>query len=379
MDHSGNACSRRILPMKHFNIPIFIPHLGCPYECIYCNQKIIAAQHSIPSVGEVVQTIERYLLTIPPSGHIEVAFFGGSFTAVPRELQEAYLRTVGPFLQSGRVRSIRVSTRPDCIDEPALELLARYGVKCVELGVQSLIDKVLMASSRSYHPEDVFKSAALVKSCGLELGIQLMIGLPQDSREDDLETTRQVITLAPDSVRIYPTLAISGTTLADMWAQGQYVPLNLTEAVSICSDMFRLFQQAGIKVIRMGLHPGEELNKEGIIKAGPFHPSFGELVEQAVFKEQMQQALMKYNSTRKKVRSIRLYVHPQDISKAVGQKRSNILALCRHFDLVQVKTIATPDLARDSVGISQAGVSQPEVIVPRMEFLAGQFKELAHS
>jgi len=361
--------------MRHYNIPIFIPHLGCPYECIYCDQRAVASR-TMPDVSQVAPTIAKHLHTIPPSGHIQVAFFGGSFTAAPIELQAAYLGAVKPFIQSDQVNGIRISTRPDYINEPVLRLLVQNGVKMVELGVQSLDDLVLSASSRTYNQEIVYSSAQLIKSFGLDLGIQLMVGLPQDSYQRDLTTTRQVIALQPREVRIYPTLVIAGTVLADRWARGEYIPLTLTEAVAICKDMFMLFQQSGINVIRMGLHPGQELVGEGVIKAGPFHPSFGELVEQAVFKDQIEQALNSYCSAAIGENKARVYVHPRDISKAVGKKRFNMMTLSRRFDLADLKTVASLDMARDSVGIGGVDTDHPEIVLLRSEFLATRVSHL---
>ena len=355
--------------MKHYNIPIFIPHLGCPFDCIYCNQKTIAAQQYIPDARQVINTIEQYLQTIPAQGFVEVAFFGGNFTAVDKQQQVDFLQAVQPFLQEGRVQSIRVSTRPDCIDDSALDLLAHYGVRMIELGVQSLSDKVLQASAREYCAEDVYKSSHLIKKWQFDLGIQLMIGLPQDSHTQDLETTRQVIALRPQVVRIYPTLVIAETALEDIWNRGEYSPLSLKDAVLICRDMFMLFQRADIRVIRMGLYPGEELCREGIVKAGPFHPGFGELVEQAVFKEQIRQAIKEYFDKSGYAARINLRVNFRDVSKAVGRYRDNIHELTREFGLAALDVKADPSLDRNSVGISVLG--DQCLVISRSRFLEG--------
>ncbi|MFA7078078.1 MAG: radical SAM protein [Syntrophomonas sp.] len=354
---------------KHYNIPIFIPHLGCPYDCIYCDQKKIAAQPEVPHPAQVVATIEQYLHTIPEESSVEVAFFGGNFTAVDRKEQLRYLRAVQPFLQQGRVQSIRISTRPDYIDEKILDLLADNGVKMIELGVQSLSDRVLQASARRYRPEDVFKSVHLIKDRQFDLGIQLMIGLPQDSYTQDMETARQVISMRPQVVRIYPTLVIAGTVLETMWRQGDFIPLSLEEAVSICKDMFLIFQKESIRVIRMGLYPGEELRREGVVKAGPFHSSFGELVEQSIFKQQARVAIRRYFDKYGYGTEINLYVHFRDISKMVGKQKSNLNELRKEFKMASLQIRSNQIQARNWVGVSRAGTDDAEYTLTRAEFL----------
>jgi histone acetyltransferase (RNA polymerase elongator complex component) len=358
--------------MKHYNIPIFIPHLGCPYECIYCNQRAIAAQQEIPGLDQVKYTVEQYLQTIPQEAHVQVAFFGGSFTAVDRQLQEDYLRAVQPFLRQGRVQSIRVSTRPDCIDEGALDLLAEYGVKTIELGVQSLSGRVLRAAGRKYSPGMVSQSARLIESRQFKLGIQLMIGLPQDSYAQDIETTRQVIALRPESVRIYPALVIAGTALEAMWTQGDYSPLSLEEAVATCSDMLLLLQRENIRVIRMGLYPGEELLRDGVVKAGPFHPSFGELVEQEIFKAQARMGLIKFGKKDFSSTEIELRVNFRDMSKMIGPNKKNLRELSQEFGLSSIKVKAEPGLECNWVGIRQLGTDLNVLLVSRAEFIDWQ-------
>ena len=355
---------------KHYNIPIFIPHLGCPYDCIYCDQKKIAAQQEVLHPAQVAAAIEQCLHTIPKESSVEVAFFGGNFTAVDRKEQLCYLTAVQPFLQQGRVQSIRISTRPDYINETILDLLADNGVKMIELGVQSLSDRVLQASARRYRPEDVFKSVHLIKDRQFDLGIQLMIGLPQDSYAQDMETTRQVISMQPQAVRIYPTLVIAGTVLETMWGRGDYIPLGIEEAVSICRDMFLLFQKENIRVIRMGLYPGEELRREGVVKAGPFHSSFGELVEQSIFKQQARVAISRYFDEHGYGTEINLHVHFRDISKMVGKQKSSLNELRKEFKLDLLQTRSNQMQARNSIGVGRAGSNDAEYTLTRAEFLA---------
>jgi len=355
--------------MKHYNIPIFIPHLGCPYDCIYCNQKVIAAQVEIPEPRHVAHTIEQYLGTIPREASVEVAFFGGNFTAINKKQQEEYLQAVQPFLQQGRVESIRVSTRPDYIEETVLDLLTHYGVKLIELGVQSMSDKVLQASIRNYGPEDVYKSCHLIKARRLDLGIQLMIGLPGDSYAEDIETTHQVISLRPQVVRIYPTLVIADTALETMWKRGEYVPLDMDEAVTICQDMFLLFQRESIRVIRMGLYPGEELRRDGVVKAGPFHSSFGELVEQKIFKRQARAAISQHRDKFGCHSEINLHVNSRDVSKMTGRQKSNLNELQQELEMDALRLIGKQDLNRNWIGVSAPGSHEIELLLTREQFL----------
>ncbi|NMC26799.1 MAG: radical SAM protein [Syntrophomonadaceae bacterium] len=357
--------------MKNYIVPIFIPHMGCPYDCIYCNQKTIAAQQDVPSPAQTIDIIASYLHTMPPADSVEVAFFGGSFTALDLAVQRQYLEAVQPFISGGRVTGIRVSTRPDYIDDQRLELLAAHQVKTVELGVQSLSRRVLKASSRHYTPEDVVRSSNLIKSLRMDLGIQLMIGLPGDSYQQDMETTRQVVQLRPQVVRIYPTLVIAGTALAQIWQQGKYMPLGLAEAVMTCRDMYIQFQHEDIKVIRMGLYPGEELRRAGNILAGPFHPSFGELVEQEIFKEQAQQAITRFRRQAGMLTHLDLYVDHRDVSKLSGPKRWIINRLCGELGLENLKIRTLPDLGRDWIGVSRSRTRRVELILTRKAFLSG--------
>ncbi len=355
--------------MRHYNIPIFIPHLGCPYDCIYCDQKKISAQMQIPGADEVVSTIELHLQTIPLHADVEVAFFGGNFTAIQPTLQKEYLRMIQPYLESSRIRGIRISTRPDCIDADGLEMLKSYGVKTIELGVQSLNDEVLRLSARRYQAEDVYKSAALIHEWGFKLGIQLMVGLPGDNYERDIETVKATIKLAPQMVRIYPTLVIDGTELDHMWAEGKYQALALDDAVHICKDMLLHFSAANIPVIRMGLYPGEELRSAGVVKAGPFHPAFGELVEQAIFRDQAWLAIQLYLERDANEKSFCLYVQERDLSKMLGKNRDNLRYLREAFTLQELQFKTCQEDARNWIGVNRAGSERDLFRLTREEYI----------
>ncbi len=355
--------------MRHFNIPIFIPHLGCPYDCIYCDQKKISARSQAPDDLQILDIIEQYLATITRPAEIEAAFFGGSFTAIQPDLQEHYLHLIQPYIARNLIRGIRISTRPDCIDDQTLVLLKRYAVKTIELGVQSLNDEVLLKSGRIYRAEDVEKSCALIKAAGFNLGIQLMVGLPGDNYDHDLETVRRTIAIAPQMVRIYPTLVLAGTRLEQLWQQGQYQALTLEQAIPVCRDMWLQFSKAEIPVIRMGLYPGEELRRPGNIQAGPFHPAFGELVEQAVFKQQAILAVKLFQQQYGCQEEIVLGVNQRDLSKLLGRKRSNLLSIQRSLGLQELQVMPCHTEKRDwiSVGCDRDGTEK--YVLSRTEFL----------
>ncbi len=355
--------------MRHYNIPIFIPHLGCPYDCIYCDQKKISAQIKVPGTRDILDTIDQHLLTIPSGAEVEVAFFGGNFTAIQPEQQEEYLSLIQPYLKSARIQGIRISTRPDCIESGGLDLLQSYGVKIIELGVQSLNDEVLQASARKYRAEDVYKSSSLIRERGFKLGIQLMVGLPGDNYDRDIETVKKTIKIAPQMVRIYPTLVIAGTELSRMWEAGEYQALALEESVDICKDMYLLFSAAEIPVIRMGLYPGEELRSPGVVKAGPFHPAYGELVEQAVFEDQARMAIQLYFQRFGSAESLYIHVNERDLSKMVGKQRVNIGLLQRNFSLKDLRVKTHYKDPRNWIGLSNNQSDTDIFVFTREEYI----------
>lgn len=266
------ACKRQLI------IPIFIPHLGCPHWCVFCNQKRITSGFRIQGSGfGITETVERYLSTWKGNGRVEIAFYGGSFTGLEPKVQEGFLRIAYRFIDEGRVDSIRVSTRPDYITDDGLTLLRRYGVGTIELGVQSMVEDVLIKAGRGHSPEDVYRAIETLKGRGFNVGIQIMPGLPGDTRETILFTTMEVIRLGPDFVRVYPTLVIRDAPLEELYLKGLYKPWSLADMVSVCKEMNELFKAANIPIIRFGLQPTEGLTRS--IVAGPFHPSFRQLVE----------------------------------------------------------------------------------------------------
>lgn len=271
---------------KHYIIPIFVPHKGCPHDCIFCNQKRITGQFSEVNSEFVYKEIRKYLNTIPESREtVEVSFFGGSFTGLPKEEQISLLEPAKQALTEGRIDAIRLSTRPDYIDEDILDVIKKYGVSIIELGVQSMDEDVLEISNRGHGVDDVYKSSELIKKYGFTLGLQMMIGLPGDTEEKDIETARQFIRISPSMVRIYPALVIRDTYMEDLYRKGSFVPLKTDEAVDICSRLYLMFERAGIKVIRMGLQTTDNINLGRDVVSGPFHPAFRELVESKILND----------------------------------------------------------------------------------------------
>lgn len=308
--------------MRKFNIPIFVPHKGCPYDCVFCNQKRITGNLKETTPDDVTATIIEYLKTLPKSDRdIEVAFFGGSFTGIPIDEQSALMERVIPFIKSGEINGIRLSTRPDYISEPILDNLKAYGVRTIELGVQSMVDSVLKSANRGHSAEQVENAVKLIRKYGFSLGLQMMTGLPGDTAEFSKETAKKIIAQKPDFVRIYPTLTIKDTYLEKMFKAGKYTPQSLDEAVMLAKELLLMFEAADIDVIRIGLQPTDEINENASVVAGPFHSAFGELVESAVYYDII------YNAVSHSSGDVTVYVNPKEISKAVGNKRANILKI----------------------------------------------------
>lgn len=314
---------------KHCNIPIFIPQRACPHQCIYCNQRYISGQAKSLSLLEVKQTIDTYLSSIKDTTCTQVAFFGGTFTAIPLQEQIGYLEVVKPYIQKGLVDSIRLSTRPDYISPNILTMLKSYGVNDIELGAQSLDDEVLYFCQRGHSCEDIIKASKLIHSFGFNLGLQMMIGLPKDTLQKSIATAQKIVSLKAQSTRIYPTLVIDKTPLADMYRQGLYQPLTLEQAVLWSKQVYKIFVQNDVQVLRVGLHPSRDLiNKKGFI-AGPFHVSFFELVLSSLFYDKL--SVIEPNTNT-------IIVNPKDINYVIGYNSKNLKALEKkspHIKIVQ--------------------------------------------
>lgn len=316
-------------PKRHI-IPVFVPHLGCPHDCVFCNQRRISGQ-TLPATAESTALAIRTGIDTAGPG-CELAFYGGSFTAIPVQEQEALLDAALPFLRSGALTSMRVSTRPDALDAFALERLRRYGVKTVELGAQSMADSVLSAVGRGHAAADTRRAAALLQGAGFSLILQMMTGLPGSNDALDVETARQLIALRPDGVRIYPTVVLRDTALFDLWRAGKYQAHTVEDAVRVCAVILPMFERAGIPVIRLGLNPTDELSG-GAVAAGAYHPALGELVRSRVLLEEARALL----AGTPPGSSVTLQVAPRLVSPMVGQHRCNLRALADEFGLAALK------------------------------------------
>lgn len=320
---------------RYVVIPIFIPHEGCPFDCIFCNQKKISGRNEQMTTEAIREIIESHLKTIRPGTTLEAAFYGGSFTGIDRGLQLSYLSTVFEYVRSGRVSSIRLSTRPDYISEDILDYLKDYGVKTIELGVQSLDDEVLKASCRGHSSEDVYRASALIKEKGFRLGLQTMVGLPCDTRQKDIFTAEKVIALKPEFVRIYPVLVIRGTYLEKLMQDGSYIPLTLDETVGICAELLESYEAAGIKVIRVGLQSSRDISEGSEVTGGPVHPAFRQLVESRLALKKMEAGIKGFDL--KEIRGIIIKTGTSNFSTVTGQKKSNLKYLKEKYPEIQIE------------------------------------------
>ena len=332
----------KIMRIKHHIIPIFVPHVGCPHDCVFCNQTKITGISTDITSEEVDNTIKSYLETIPESNQeLEVAFYGGSFTAIDRDIQKELLGVANEYKSKGLIDRIRLSTRPDCIDNDVLELLNDNGVDIIELGVQSLEQDVLDKSNRGHSKADVYNAVNLIKESNFILGLQMMLGLPGDNEERSIYTAKEIIRLKPDFVRIYPTLIVKDTYLETLYFEKKYKPLSVEQAVDISSIILMLFEYADINVIRIGLQPTENICSEsGEVIGGPFHPSFRQLVESKIYGL----ILDEFFETRRIVGcDIKIDINKKEVSNIVGQKSINIKTIRNKYDLRKVSVNGTEE------------------------------------
>ncbi len=313
-------------------IPVFVPHLGCPNDCVFCNQRRISG-HIEPATAQIVKNAIEDAAALTPQGtKRQLAFYGGSFTAIPEAHQVELFEAAQPYLEDGTISSIRLSTRPDAIDAAVLKRLEKYGVTVVELGAQSMCDRVLELSGRGHDSAAVENASRLVKAAGFDLILQMMTGLPGDTDKSCIETVKKIIALEPDGVRIYPTVIVRDTVLCDMWRAGTYKEHTVDDAVRICAKIVPMFETAQIPIIRMGLNPTEDLSG-GDALAGAYHPALGELVRSRIM---LQKARVLLAGTAPRSR-VTLGVNRSDVSKMVGQHRCNVKALTEEFSLRELK------------------------------------------
>lgn len=302
---------------NHANISIFVPHIGCPNKCSFCNQKYITGKSDAPYEKDITDAVNVAIKSKnynPMS--TEIAFFGGSFTAIDREYMVSLLEVASRYVENKSVSGIRISTRPDAIDDEVLALLKRYNVTSIELGAQSLDDDVLAMNNRGHTVADVENACHLIRKYGFELGLQIMTGLMGDTPQKAIKTAKKAIELSPDTVRIYPTIVLKNTDLGFAFLKGDYKPQSLNDAIELCSILYEMFTDNGIKVIRLGLHTIDE----SAYLSGPWHPAFSELCLSEIYYKKIVSLL------KGKGKYI-IFVNPSCISKAIGQKRKNIKRL----------------------------------------------------
>lgn len=332
----------------HSILPIFIPHAGCPNDCVFCNQRAISGHMTVPTPQDVADEVTAALARLHPSVSPELAFYGGSFTAIPPEVQTGYLRAVQPFLLSGRLSSIRVSTRPDAIDSETLLRLSAFGVQTIELGAQSMDDQVLRLARRGHTAHDTVRSSQMIQAAGFSLILQMMVGLPGDSPASVLASGRDIAALHPDGVRIYPVAVLRGTALAEQTARGTYQPLAIDDAVDLCAELIDLFSAAEIPIIRLGLNPSESLHAD--VLAGAYHPALGELCYARWYQKRMCALAVPLMPTERLV----FFVHPTRLSVAAGQHRSNLAALRSQFPELKGISLYAEVCGRDDIRVERS-------------------------
>ncbi|AXU78700.1 TPA: elongator complex protein 3 [Clostridioides difficile] len=316
--------------MKKRIIPIFVPHKGCPHDCIFCNQKKITGVSTDVTSEDARNIIEECLETIDKDADVEIAFFGGSFTAIDINIQKSLLSVAKEYVEKGLVKDIRMSTRPDCIDEDILSMLKEYKTSIIELGVQSLDEKVLLDSIRGHQSEIVYKSSKMIKNSGIKLGLQMMIGLPADTEEKCIFTAKKFVELKPDCVRVYPTLVVKDTGLEKLMEQNKYNPFTLEESVNIVKKVLVLFYVNNINVIRVGLQATDDIQIGKAVLAGPYHPAFRELVEADMIKDYLEFVIFQ----NKNIKQMLVKSNKKNISKIIGNKKTNVKYMEEKFGVL---------------------------------------------
>jgi len=337
--------------MKPFIIPVFLPHAGCPHRCVFCNQDHITG-NSEPTadLSQIRAGVETYLSYKGPGrGRVQISFYGGNFLGLGSRQIDEMLGLAAGFVQGGRIDGIRFSTRPDTIDEKRLVHLRQFPVETIELGVQSMNDRVLKNANRGHSAQDTERAVGLLKQAGYEIGLQMMVGLPGEDAADTMESALRIAGLRPDFVRIYPTLVLKDSPLAELYQRGAYRPLTLDQAVRLVKKAYLEFSRQHIRVIRMGLQPSEALFLDDVLLAGPFHPAFGHLVLSEVFLDRASAAI-KMGAVKNKI--LALKVNPRSSSALRGMKNSNIETLKYNFGLEKVHIITDDAMAPETVELA---------------------------
>lgn len=335
--------------MRHVNIPIFIPHLGCPNQCIFCNQRFISGTQKF-EISNVKNQIERTLSTINDGDFCEIAFFGGSFTGIDRNLMISLLDIAEEYVRLGRVNSIRMSTRPDYISIEILTILQKYSISYIELGIQTMNDSILALLKRGHSVEDTERAIKLIKDYGFKFIGQMMVGLPGSTIEDELYCADKICSLGASGVRIYPTIVFQMTELADMYYNGEYNALSIEEAVERASKVLRTVNERNVPCIRIGLCDSENLHSDETFIAGPNAPSIGEMVKSKVFYDTISENLGKQKENIKN-KSITIECAVGLVSQVIGNKKTNINKLKNQFGISDVKVLENPSLSLFEINI----------------------------
>ncbi len=324
--------------VKHSNIAIFIPHSGCPNRCSFCNQNTISGSALPPTVEQVDDLLSAAVVDLKDRENTQIAFFGGSFTAIDRGYMLSLLEVASGYVKRFKLQGIRISTRPDCIDDEVLQILQSYNVTAIELGVQSLDDRVLALNDRGHTLQDVYNAVSFIKKYKFSLGLQMMVGLYGDTKESLYFTADTIIKLNPDTARIYPAVILKGTKLCYLYEQGEYIPLDLDTAIEYTADIMERFIKAGIRIIKVGLHASTEVESQMV--GGIYHPAFRELCEGRIYlnliMRKLQLGCIEHAPLPKG--SYTVYVNGKAVSKAVGQKRVNFNKLYKLGYRLTVRT-----------------------------------------
>lgn len=351
--------------MKHYNIPIFLPELACPYRCVYCNQFSITGEQHLPDIQDVKNIIEKYLSTFPTEKRfVEVAFFGGNFTGLPVKMQDDFLKIVQPYLENGLVDGIRCSTRPDYIDEKRVRILKNLGMRNIELGAQTTNDQILLKCGRGHTFKDIENASQIINNEGITLGLQMMLGLPYDSFEDDLQTARDIVRLGAKETRIYPCIVVKDTELERLYRERKYVPLSLDEAAEQSATIYEFFENNDVKVLRVGLHTSEDLDNQAYV-AGPYHANFAEMVFSKIWRNKIENAIeiaeksqcfhsddLTVKKTGKS--SVVIEVAENQIPHAIGYKGENKKRLETIYKSVNYKALKTSSSVNETTIIASA-------------------------
>ncbi len=319
--------------MKHYNIPVFLPELACPFRCVYCNQFSITGKQKLPDIQDVKNIIERHLESFKEKDRfVEVAFFGGNFTGLPEKMQDDFLKIVQPYLEKGVINGIRCSTRPDYIDEKRVKILKNLGMRNIELGAQTTNDGILRKCGRGHTFKDIENASQIIVNEGVTLGLQMMLGLPFDTFDDDFQTAKDIVRLGAKETRIYPCIVVKDTELERLYKNGEYTPLNFNEAVEQTATLYEYFTENDVKVLRLGLHTSEDLNGDAFV-AGPYHKNFAEMVFSRLWGR-------KFDKMDVKSDNFCIEVPENQLNHAIGYRGENKKKLEQRYKHVVISTEA---------------------------------------